>query len=47
MHEDGAVTLWPHSFYHAHYHDHLSEGVTEAIEDFRHLFALLEEEAMA
>ena len=45
MHQDGAITLWPPSFYHPHYHDHLSEGVTEALDDFRHLFALLEQEA--
>lgn len=45
MHPDGAVTLWPHSFYDAHYHDHLSEGVPEAIEDLTHLLALLEREA--
>ncbi len=45
MHPDGAVTLWPHSFYNAHYHDHLSEGVPEALEDFTHLLSLLEREA--
>jgi hypothetical protein len=45
IHPDGAVTLWPQSFYHPHYHNHLSEGVLGASADFGHLLALLEEEA--
>ena len=47
MHDDGAITLWPPSFYHPYYHDHLSEGAEEAVDDFRHLFTLLEKEAIA
>ncbi len=43
-HPDGALTLWPASFYHQYYHDHVSEGVEEATQDFRHVSALLERE---
>ncbi len=46
-HQDGAITLWPHSFYHPYYHDHLSEGEPDAVEDFSHLLAVLEGEAAA
>jgi hypothetical protein len=45
MHDDGALTLWPASFYHPYYHDHLSDGRPGAVEDFRGLLALLEKEA--
>lgn len=47
IHDDGAFTLWPPSFYHEHYHYHVSEGHAEAVEDFRYLFNLLESEAAA
>jgi hypothetical protein len=42
---NGVLTLWPQSFYHPYYHDHLSEGQAEAMEDFRHLLTVLEQEA--
>jgi hypothetical protein len=45
LHADGALTLWPRSFYHRYYHDHLSEGRSGAVEDFRSLYGLLEREA--
>lgn len=32
--EDGAITLWPFSFYKPYYHGDLEAGVPEVVEDF-------------
>ncbi len=44
MWEDGAITLWPPSFYKEFYHDHLSEGVPEVVHDFERIYSLLSAE---
>lgn len=44
MSPDGWVTLWPPSFYREFYHDDLAEGVSEVVEDFRSVRAMLESE---
>jgi hypothetical protein len=46
IHSDGSFTLWPPSFHHEHYHDDVSEGVSEAVEDFRYLRQLFDEETI-
>jgi hypothetical protein len=35
IHEDGAVTLWPHELYEQYFHDRLSDGEPEARNTFQ------------
>ena len=41
---DGAVTLWPNSFYRDYFHDDLSEGVPDLMKEFAAVRASLESE---
>lgn len=42
--KDDVIFFWPISFYQEYYHDDLFEGVPVAVEDFRRVRKLIEEE---
>lgn len=47
VHEDGAFTLWPPSFYEEAYHDRLSDGKAPEVDDFRSIKQKLEVEELS
>jgi hypothetical protein len=44
--DDNTILLWPRSFYREFYHDDLSNHTREIVEDFTHIRALIEAEAV-